>query len=121
MTDRLPPLDRWTPAGARTTDYAVELLSSTHSAEVEAAQDWLLERPEEAVPALIAALHTSAAQAAAQLLGELDDPASVPALVAAYERGGEGLRSAVESGLERQSNAAAAEALRELRGGSDDR
>jgi len=121
MTDRLPPLDRWTPAGARTTDYAVALLSSTHPAEVEAAQDWLLEHPEDAVPALIAALHTPAAQAAARLLGELDDPASVPALISAYERAGEGLRLAVESGLERQSNAAAAQALRELRAGSGDR
>jgi hypothetical protein len=120
MTDRLPPLDRWTPAGARTTDYAVELLSSTHPAEVEAAQDWLLEHSEEAVPALLAALHTPAAQAAARLLGALDDPASVPALISAYERGGEGLQSAVRSGLERQSNASAAEALRKLRGGSSD-
>jgi hypothetical protein len=121
MTDRFPPLDKWTPAGMRTTGYAVHLLCGTHPAEVEAARDWLLEHPEEAVPALIAALHTPAAQAAARLLGELDDPASVPALVSAYQRGGEGLRLAVELGLERQSNAAAAQALRALRGGSGDR
>jgi hypothetical protein len=97
-----------------TTDYAVELLSSTHLAEVDAAEAWLLGHPAEAVPALIAALHTHAAQPAARLLGELDDPVSIPALVAAYERGGRGLRSAVEAGLERQSSPAAAAALRDL-------
>jgi HEAT repeat protein len=114
MTERLPPLDRWTPAGERTADYAIELLSSTHLAEVDAAEAWLLGHPAEAVPALIAALHTQAAQPAARLLGELDDPASVPALVAAYERGGRGLRSAVEAALERQSTPAAARALENL-------
>jgi HEAT repeat protein len=115
MTDRMPPLDRWTPAGRRTTDYAVQLLSSTHLAEVEAAEAWLLAHPEEAVPALIDALGTPAAQSAAELLGELDDPVSIEPLVAAHKRGGEGLRLAVEAGLERLSGPAAAAALARLR------
>jgi len=114
MTNRLPRLDRWTPVGARTTEYAVQLLSSTHPAEVEAAQEWLLAHPAEAVPALMAALATPEAQPAARLLGELDDPSSVPALVSAYERGGVGLRRAVEYALERSSSPQAAEALRGL-------
>jgi hypothetical protein len=115
MTDRMPPLDRWTPAGRRTTDYAVQLLCSTHLAEVEAAEAWLLAHPEEAVPALIDALNTPAAQSAAELLGELDDPVSIEPLLAAHERGGAGLRQAVEAGLERLSAPAAAAALARLR------
>lgn len=115
MNDQMPPLDRWTPAGRRTTNYAVELLSSTHLPEVEAAEAWLLAHPEEAVPALVNALHTPAAQAAAELLGELDDPVSITPLLAAHERGGAGLRRAVEAGLERMSAPAAAAALAGLR------
>jgi HEAT repeat protein len=115
MTDQMPPLDRWTPAGRRTTDYAVQLLCSTHLAEVEAAEAWLLAHPEEAVTALIDALDTPAAQSAAELLGELDDPSSIEPLLAAHERGGEGLRRAVEAGLGRLSAPAAAAALARLR------
>jgi hypothetical protein len=115
MTDQMPPLDRWTPAGRRTTDYAVDLLSSTHLAEVEAAEAWLLAHPEEAVRALVDALHTPAAQPAAVLLGQLDDPDAIAPLLAAHQRGGAGLRRAVEAGLERMSAPAAAAALVELR------
>jgi hypothetical protein len=115
MTDRMPSLDRWTPAGRRTTDYAVQLLSSTHIAEVEAAEAWLLAHPEVAVPALIDALDTPAAQAAAELLGELDDPVCIEPMLAAHKRGGAGLRRAVEAGLERLSAPAAAAALTGLR------
>jgi HEAT repeat protein len=111
MTDRMPALDRWTPAGRRTTDYAVQLLSSTHLPEIEAAEAWLLAHPEEAVPALIGALGTPEAQAAAELLGELDDPVAIEPLVAAHAQGGAGLRRAVEAGLERMSAPAAAAAL----------
>lgn len=67
------------------------------------------------MPALIDALNTHTAQPAAQLLGELDDPACIEPLVAAYHRGGEGLRRAVEAGLERMSAPEAAEALADLR------
>jgi hypothetical protein len=115
MTDRMPSLDRWTPAGRRTTDYAVQLLGSTHIAEVEAAEAWLLAHPEEAVPALIDALGTPAAQAAAELLGDLDDPVCIEPMLAAHERGGAGLRRAVEAGLQRLSAPAAAAALAGLR------
>lgn len=115
MTDRMPPMDRWTPAGRRTSDFAVQLLSSTHLPELEAAQDWLLAHPEEALPALIAALRTPMAQPAAELLGELDDPACIDPLLAAYDRGGPGLRRAVEAGLDRLSTPAAAAALAGLR------
>ncbi|MEV6304593.1 hypothetical protein AB0M02_34650 [Actinoplanes sp. NPDC051861] len=115
MTDRMPPLDRWTPVGRRTTDYAVQLLRSTHPPEVEAAEAWLLAHPGEAVPALIGALDTPSAQAAAELLGELDDPISIEPLLAAHERGGTGLRRAVEAGLERLSSPEAAAALTHLR------
>jgi hypothetical protein len=115
MTDEMPALDRWTPAGRRTTDYAVALLGSTHLAEVEAAEAWLLAHPQEAVPALIDALDTPAGQSAAELLGELDDPVCIEPLLAAHERGGEGLRRAVEAGLERLSAPAAAAALAGLR------
>ena len=115
MTDRMPPLDRWTPAGRPTTDYAVQLLLSTHLPEVEAAESWLLTHPDEAVPALVDALLTPAAQPAAELLGELDDPVAIQPLVACYQRGGPGLRRAVEAGLERMSSPAAATALAALR------
>jgi len=107
----MPPLDRWTPAGRDTTDYAVGLLSSTHLHEVEAAEAWLLAHPDEAVPALVEALHTPAAQAAAELLGALDDPVAIAPLLAAHRRGGAGLRRAVEAGLERMSVPEAASAL----------
>ena len=117
MTGRMPPLDRWTPAGRQTTDYAVQLLLSTHPHEVEAAESWLLSHRDEAVPALIEALLTPAAQPAAELLGELDDPVAIQPLVAAYHRGGAGLRRAVEAGLERMSAPAAATALAGLRDG----
>ena len=115
MTDRMPPLDRWTPAGRRTTDYAVQLLCSTHLAELEAAEAWLLAHPEEAVPALIDALETPAAQPAAELLGELDDPVCIEPMLAAHKRGGAGLRRTVEAGLERLSAPEAAAALAGLR------
>jgi HEAT repeat protein len=116
MTEDQPPdLGRWTPAGQRTTDYAVTLLLSTHLQEIRAAEAWLLGHPDEATPALIAALATPAAQAAAVLLGAIGDPGSIEPLLAAYRRGGPGLRSAVERGLALHRSPAAAAALDALR------
>ncbi len=116
MTEDQPAdLGRWTPAGRRTTDYAVDLLLSTHLEEVRAAEAWLLGHPGEAVPALTAALHTPAAQPAAVLLGAIGDPASVEPLLEAHRRGGSGLRAAVERGLALHPSAAAATALEALR------
>lgn len=113
--DEPADLGRWTPAGRRTTDYAVDLLLSTHPEEVRAAEAWLLGHPGEAVPALTAALHTPAAQPAAVLLGEIGDPASIGPLLQAHRRGGWGLREAVERGLARHPSPAAAAALAALR------
>ena len=104
-------LEAWTPAGKRTVDYAIDLLRSTHPAEIRGAEAWLLAHPDEATPALIAALETPAAQPAAVLLGAIGDPASIKPLVAAHQRGGEGLRSAVERGLASHPSPAAAAAL----------
>jgi hypothetical protein len=108
-------LDAWTPAGKRTVDYAIGLLRSTHLPEIRGAERWLLTHPDEATPALIAALETPAAQPAAVLLGAIGDPASIEPLVAAHRRGGEGLRSAVERGLASHPSPAAAAALAALR------
>jgi HEAT repeat protein len=116
MTEGQPAdLGRWTPAGRRTTDYAIDLLLSTHPEEIRAAESWLLGHPEEAVPALIAALRTPAAQPAAVLLGAIGDPDSIEPLIAAHRRGGPGLRSAVERGLALHPSPAAAAALSALR------
>lgn len=104
-----------TPAGKRTVDYAVGLLRSTHPYKIRVAETWLLANPDEATPALIAALGTPAAQAAAVLLGALGRPDSVGPLVAAHRRGGEGLRWAVERGLALHPSPEAADALRELK------
>jgi len=92
-------LDRWTPPGRETAEYAVELLRSTHLSEVRAAEDWLTRHPEAAVPALIQALGTPSAQPAAVLLGAIGDDDAIEPLIAAHARGGEGLREAVERGL----------------------
>jgi hypothetical protein len=113
--DQPSDLGRWTPAGQRTTDYAVTLLLSTHPEEIRAAEAWLLSHPDEAVPALIAALATPAAQAAAVLLGAIGDPDSIKPLLAAHRRGGAGLRSAVERGLALHPGPAAAAALDAIR------
>lgn len=110
-------LDTWTPAGMRTVDHAVELLRSLHLPEVRGAEAWLLAHPCEATPALIAALKTSAAQPAAVLLGAIGAAESIEPLVAAHRRGGQGLRAAVERGLELHRSAEAAVALALLRGG----
>lgn len=116
MTDDQPAdLGRWTPAGKGTTDYAVDLLLSTNPEEIRAAEAWLLGHPREAVPALTAALHTPAAQAAAVLLGAIGDPASIGPLTEAHRRGGEGLRGAVERGLALHRSPGAAAALAALR------
>jgi hypothetical protein len=108
-------LDAWTPAGKRTVDYAIDLLRSTHRPEILGAESWLLAHPDEATPALIAALETPAAQPAAVLLGAIGHLASIEPLVAAHRRGGEGLRSAVERGLASHPSPAAAAALAALR------
>jgi hypothetical protein len=92
-------LDRWTPAGKTTLDYAIELLRSTHPAEIHGAERWLLDHPETARRGLVNALATPSAQAAAVLLGLIGDRESIPFLVQAHDRGGEGLRSAVRTGL----------------------
>lgn len=113
--DHAPDLDRWTPAGRRTTDYAIDLLQSTHPHEIRAAEAWLLRHPDEAEPALVTALGTPAAQAAAILLGAIGDPDSIEPLLAAYRRGGSGLHSAVERGLAVHPSPAAAAALDALR------
>jgi hypothetical protein len=107
-------LDRWTPAGRATVDYAVELLRSTHMPEVQGAEAWLLAHPDEAEPALVAALETPSAQAAAVLLGALGRPGVLAPLVAAHTRGGEGLREAVERGLALHGTPEAATALARL-------
>ncbi|GAA3650787.1 hypothetical protein GCM10022237_08170 [Nocardioides ginsengisoli] len=97
-----------------TVEHAVALLRSTHPPDIEAAESWLTAHPEAAVPALVEALHTPSAQAAAVLLGAIGDDGQIAALVAAHRRGGEGLRSAVERGLRRNGSAAALAALRSL-------
>jgi hypothetical protein len=94
-------LDAWTPAGKASVDYAIDLLRSTHEGEIRGAERWLLEHPNEARPALLAALDTPAAQPAAVLLGWVGDDATVAPLLAAYARGGEGLRGAAAAGLAR--------------------
>jgi hypothetical protein len=97
-------------------EHAVALLASTHLDEVESARQWLLDHPAEAVPALIASLRTGpAAQAAAELLGEIGDDTAIAPLVAAHARGGAGLRAAVEEALARHPSPAAAAALSALR------
>lgn len=108
-------LDQWTPAGRSTVEYAVELLRSTHLPEVEGAEAWLLAHPDEAEPALIDALETPSAQAAAVLLGAIGRPAAIAPLMAAHARGGEGLRDAVERGLALHPSPEAAAALAALR------
>jgi hypothetical protein len=108
-------LDTWTPAGKRTVDYAIDLLRSTHLPEIHGAEKWLLAHPDEATPALIAALETPAAQPAAVLLGAIGRPESIEPLLAAHRRGGEGLRSAVERGLALHPSPDAAAALAALR------
>lgn len=107
-------LDRWTPPGRDTAGYAVELLRSTHLAEVQSAEDWLAGHPEAAVPALVAALASPSAQPAAVLLGAIGGDDAIPALVEAHGRGGEGLRAAVVRGLEANGSERAVEALRSL-------
>lgn len=96
------PIDlaRWTPPGRDTAAYAVELLRSTHVTEVQAAESWLGDHPDAAVPALLDGLATPSAQASAVLLGAIGGDAVIDALLVAHARGGEGLRSAVERGLE---------------------
>ncbi len=108
-------LDASTPAGKRTVDYAVELLLSTHLPEVQGAETWLLNNAEEALPALVAALETTAAQPAAVLLGALGRPEAIEPLAAAHHRGGEGLKAAVERGLALNGSTEAEEALTTLR------
>jgi hypothetical protein len=112
-------LDDWTPAGRRTVDYAIDLLRSTHLPEIRAAEAWLLAHPDEAEPALIAALETPAAQPAAVLLGAIGRPDCIQPLLAAHRRGGEGLRSAVERGLALHPSPEAAAALASLGHGGD--
>ncbi len=104
MTDPDPnddaiDLDQWTPAGRATVDYAIELLRSTHLAEIRGAQRWLLGHPDAARPGLEAALATPSAQAAAVLLGFIGDADSIPWLIEAHKRGGEGLQAAARTGL----------------------
>ena len=111
-------LDASTPAGWRTVDYAILLLRSTHLPEVRGAEAWLLANPGEASPALIAALETPSAQAAAVLLGAIGRPDSIEPLVAAHRRGGEGLREAVERGLALHPSPDAATVLAALTGPS---
>jgi hypothetical protein len=100
---------------AREVDYAVQRLRSTHLTDVQSAEAWLLAHPDDAEPALVAALETPAAQPAAVLLGMIGRPTSVEPLVAAHRRGGEGLRAAVERGLALHGSAEAAEAMATLR------
>jgi hypothetical protein len=113
--DRPTDLGEWTPAGRSTTGYAIELLRSVHLPEVQAAEGWLLTHPDEAEPALTRALDTPSAQPAAVLLGALGRPGAIAPLVAAHERGGEGLRAAVERGLALHDTPEATEALASLR------
>jgi hypothetical protein len=107
-------LERWTPAGRSTADYAVDLLLSLEPDEITAAEGWLLAHPAEAVPVLLAALDSPAAQPAAVLLGLIGDPAAIAPLVAAHRRGGAGLRAAVERGLAASAAPEAAAALASL-------
>jgi hypothetical protein len=100
-------------------EYAVQRLRSLHLAELRSAEAWLLAHPDEAEPALIAALHTPAAQPAAVLLGRIGRPTSIDPLVAAHHRGGEGLRAAVEEGLALHGSAGAEAALADLRAEDD--
>jgi hypothetical protein len=92
-------LNRWTPPGRETAEYAAELLRSTHLSEVRSAEEWLTRHPHAAVPALIQALVTPSAQPAAVLLGAIGGDEAIEPLIAAHTRGGEGLREAVERGL----------------------
>ena len=108
-------LDRWTPPGRETAEYAVELLRSTHLAEVQSAEGWLQTHPEAAIPALVAALESPSAQPAAVLLGKIGGDDAIAPLLGAHARGGEGLREAVERGLALNGSAAAAAALGGLR------
>lgn len=104
-------LSRATPDGRDTTEYAVDLLRSTHLAEVRAAEHWLTTHPDRARPVLARALATPAAQPAAVLLGSIGICETLDALVAAYRRGGEGLRAAVERGLRLDGSPEALDAL----------
>jgi hypothetical protein len=99
---------------AREVDYAVQRLRSTHVSDVQSAEAWLLSHPDEAEPALIAALDTPAAQPAAVLLGMIGRLTSIEPLVAAHRRGGERLRAAVERGLALHGSPEAAAALATL-------
>lgn len=110
-------LEGMLPEGREPAEYAVELLRSTHRDERSSAEQWLLTHPERSGPALARALNTPSAQAAATLLGELRADDYVPDLVAAHERGGIGLRTAVEAALEAMDTAAADAALARLRDG----
>jgi HEAT repeat protein len=112
-------LDRSTPAGTSTVDYAVLLLRSMEPSEIRGAERWLVMHPEASVPALIDALETPSAQAAAVLLGVIGDEAAVEPLLAAFERGGEGLRAASRTGLEQLAatgSTSAATAIARLEG-----
>lgn len=97
-------------------DDAINLLRSTHLTEIRAAEAWLLAHPDEASPALIAALETPSAQPAAVLLGAIGRPESIEPLVAAHHRGGECLRAAVERSLAMHPSPEAAAALAALTG-----
>lgn len=116
MTDAGMDLDNFTPSGWRTVDYAIMLLTSTHPPEIRAGETWLLGHPDEASPALTAALETPSAQPAAVLLGAIGRPESIEPLVAAHHRGGEGLRAAVERALAMHPAPEAAAALATLTG-----
>lgn len=107
-------LDRWTPPGKSTADYAIELLRSTHTEEVQTAEDWLAHHPDAAVPALVKGLATPSAQAAAVLLGTIGGDDEIDALLAAHARGGEGLRAAAERALELNGSPRALTALHGL-------
>jgi hypothetical protein len=99
----------------READHAVQRLRSTHLSDVQSAEAWLLAHPDEAEPALIAALDTPAAQPAAVLLGMIGRPDGIAPLVAAHRRGGQGLRAAVERALALYASPEAAAALASLR------
>jgi hypothetical protein len=95
---------------------SIDPLRSIHGPEIRGAERWLLAHPDEATPALIAALQTPAAQPAAVLLGAIGRPESIEPLLAAHRHGGERLRSAVEQGLGLHPSPEAAAALADLRG-----